>query len=172
MRCVSVRAHFYMATVLPSRPRQGGSRRNIAIVVATYHEEYARGLVEHTRRELEVIAPGSNVEVFSVPGSFEIPLVVQSVADRDGFDAIVAFGVLMEGQTAHAQLISSAVTDALMRISLSRHVPVVHEVLVIQTEEQARARCLEDEINRGTEAARVAVRMADVMNQFPRRQTR
>lgn len=140
--------------------------------MATYHEAYANGLIEHARQELEVIAPGSHVEVFNVPGSFEIPLVVQCVADRGDFDAIIAFGVLMEGQTAHAQLISSAVTDALMRISLSRQVPVVHEVLVIQTEEQARARCLEDEINRGTEAARVAIRMADLMSDFPRRPNR
>jgi 6,7-dimethyl-8-ribityllumazine synthase len=94
------------------------------------------------------------------------------VADRENVDGIIAFGVLMEGQTAHAQLISSAVTDALMRISLSRQIPVVHEVLVLQSEAQAKARCLEDDVNRGTEAARVAIRMAEVMNQFQRRQNR
>lgn len=121
---------------------------------------------------MEEIAPGTQVEVFEVPGSFEVPLVVQSVAERGDFEAVIAFGVLMEGQTAHAQLISSAVTDALMRISLVTRVPVVHEILVVQDEAQARARCIEDEINRGTEAARVAIRMAEVMGQFPRRQLR
>lgn len=161
-----------MATVLPSRPRQSSTRRHIAIVVATYHEAYAKGLIDHTKRELDEIAPGSTVEIFSVPGSFEVPLVVQAVATRGDVDAIIAFGVLMEGQTAHAQLISSAVTDALMRISLVHHVPVIHEILVVQTEEQAHARCIADELNRGTEAARVAVRMADVMSQFPQRKAR
>jgi 6,7-dimethyl-8-ribityllumazine synthase len=141
-------------------------------VVATYHEDYARGLVDHARREVEAIAPGTHVAVYEVPGSFEVPLAVQAVADTDGIDSIIAFGVLMEGQTAHAQLISSAVTDALMRISLSRHIPIVHEVLVCQTEEQARARCMEEKLNRGTEAARVAIRMAEVMGQFPRRVSR
>src|SRR4051812_28497128 len=102
-----------MATVLPSRPRQAGSRRNIAIVVATYHEEYAHGLVDHARREFEEIAPGTHIEVVTVPGSFEVPLGVQMVAERGEVDAIIAFGLLMEGQTAHAQLISSTVTDAL-----------------------------------------------------------
>lgn len=163
-----------MASVLPSRPRTGGgtSRHSIAIVVSTYHDEYARGLVSHAKRELEAIAPGTQVEVFDVPGSFEVPIVVQSVADRGDFEAVIAFGLLMEGQTAHAQLISSAVTDALMRIALLTRVPVIHEVLVVQNEEQARARCLGEELNRGTEAARVAVRMAQVMEKFPRRQPR
>jgi 6,7-dimethyl-8-ribityllumazine synthase len=150
----------------------GGSRRSIAIVVSTYHEEFARGLVSHARRELEAIAPGTLVQVFEVPGSFEVPIVVQAAAERGDFDAVIAFGLLMEGQTAHAQLISSAVTDALMRISLVTRVPVVHEVLVVQDAAQARARCIDDEINRGTEAARVAMRMADAMGQFPRRQLR
>jgi 6,7-dimethyl-8-ribityllumazine synthase len=161
-----------MATVLPARPRQGGSRRSIAIVVSTYHEAYARGLVTHARRELEEIAPGTQVTVFDVPGSFEVPIVVQSVAERGDFEAVIAFGILMEGQTAHAQLISSAVTDALMRIGLVTRIPVIHEILVVQNEEQAQARCLGDEINRGTEAARVAMRMAETMSQFPRRSPR
>jgi len=150
----------------------GSGRRSIAIVVSTYHEEYARGLVSHAKRELEAIAPGTQVEVFDVPGSFEVPIVVQSVADRGDFEAVIAFGLLMEGQTAHAQLISSAVTEALMRIGLLTRVPVIHEVLVVQNEEQARARCLGEELNRGTEAARVAMRMAEVMEKFPRRQPR
>ncbi len=128
--------------------------------------------MSHALRELEAIAPGTQTEIFDVPGSFEVPLVVQSVAERGDFEVVIAFGLLMEGQTAHAQLISSAVTDALMRIGLVTRVPIIHEILVVQDEAQARARCLGDEINRGTEAARVAVRMAEVMAQFPRRQLR
>lgn len=162
-----------MASVLPSRPRLGGSSRHrIAIVLSTYHDQYARGLVSHARREIEIIAPGTEIEVFDVPGSFEVPIVVQSAAERGDFAAVIAFGLLMEGQTTHAQLISSAVTDALMRIGLATRVPIVHQILVVQNEEQARARCLEDDLNRGTEAARVALRMAEVMGQFPRRQPR
>jgi 6,7-dimethyl-8-ribityllumazine synthase len=161
-----------MANVLPSRPRLGGSRYRIAIVVSTYHEEFAHGLVNHARRELEAISPGTHIESFNVPGSFELPLVAQAVAERGDFQAVIVFGVLLEGQTAHAQLISSAVTEALMRIMLKTRVPVVHEVLVVQDDEQARARCLGDELNRGTEAARVAVRMAEVMEPFTRRNIR
>ena len=158
-----------MASTLPSRPRQIGPRRSIAIVSSTYHEEFARGLMEHALAEIEEIAPGTDVATYEVPGAFELPIVVQSVAERGDVDAVIAFGLLMEGETAHAALISHSVTEALMRIALTTSIPVIHEVLVVNTEEQARVRCIEDEINRGTEAARVAIQMANVMGDFPRR---
>ena len=78
-------------------------------------------------------------------------------------------GARAGAQPAHAALISHSVTEALMRIALNTSIPVIHEVLVVNTEEQARVRCIEDEINRGTEAARVAIQMANVMGDFPRR---
>lgn len=157
-----------MATVLPSRPRTSGPRRSYAIVASQYHSAYVDGLVEHFRSELDVISPGSVSDVFHVPGAFEVPLAVEEVARTGRYDAIVAFGVIIEGQTAHAMLIGSAVTDSLMRIGLNHHVPVVHEVLLVKNEDQARARCLEGELNRGTEAARVAVRMAQTMAEIRR----
>jgi 6,7-dimethyl-8-ribityllumazine synthase len=161
-----------MASILPSRPRQIGPRRSIAIVSSTYHEKFANGLLDHARRELEAIAPGTEVLLHEVPGAFEIPIVVQAVAEGGDVDAVIAFGLLLEGQTVHAKLISESVTHALMQISLRTGVPVVHEVLVVQNEQQARARCIEDELNRGTEAARVAMRMTKVMGEFPKRTAR
>jgi 6,7-dimethyl-8-ribityllumazine synthase len=107
--------------------------------------------------------------VQEVPGAFEIPLVVQEIAMRGGIDAIIALGVIIEGETQHAALISAAVTDALLRIALAHRIPVIHEVLLLKNEEQARVRCLEVELNRGIEAARVAVRMAQVFSDLPRR---
>ena len=130
---------------------------------------YVNGLIEHARRELEAIGPGMNVTVQEVPGAFEIPLVVQEIAMRGGIDAIIALGVIIEGETQHAALISAAVTDALLRIALAHRIPVIHEVLLLKNEEQARVRCLEVELNRGIEAARVAVRMAQVFSDLPRR---
>ncbi len=144
-------------------------RRTIAIVASQYHPTYVNALVENAKRELEVIAPGSNVSVWEVPGALEIPLVVQELAAREGHDAIIALGVIIEGETAHAALIASAITDSLHRISLTHRVPVVHEVLLLKNEAQARVRCLEPELNRGIEAARIAVRMVQVMAGLPRR---
>lgn len=152
-----------MSSTLPSRPRVTASRRTFAIVAGQYHPELVGGLIEHARRELEAIAPGSTVTAYEVPGAFEIPLAVSEVAARGGVDAIIALGVIIEGQTSHASLIAQTITASLQQIALSSHIPVIHEVLSVKNEEQARVRCLGEEINRGTEAARVAVRMTEVL---------
>jgi 6,7-dimethyl-8-ribityllumazine synthase len=147
-----------MSTTLPSRPRQLQQRRTVAIVASQYNPEFVEGLYSHAAKELVALLPDSPVQRFSAPGAFEIPLVVQEVAERGGFTAIIALGVIIQGETQHARLIAEAVTHALLDLSLRHRVPVVHEVLLLENEAQARVRCLEDEINRGTEAARAAVR--------------
>ncbi len=129
------------------------------IVASSYNAQLVDGLVNAAREELAAIAPQSTVDVVRVPGSFEIPLGVQTVGEQGKADAILAFGLLWEGETMHAELIATAVTRSLLDLSLKLRIPVLHEVLTVSTEEQARARCLGSTINRGTEAARAAVRM-------------
>jgi 6,7-dimethyl-8-ribityllumazine synthase len=148
-----------MSHLIPSRPPGLDDPLVFAIVASRYNREFVDGLVNGARNELAVLAPKSRVELHEVPGSFEIPLGVQAVAERGNAHAILAFGLLWEGETLHASLIATAVTGALMDISLKHKLPVLHEVLVIQNEEQARARCLDTEINRGVEAARASVAM-------------
>lgn len=155
-----------MANILPPRPGPSAQLRQFAIVASQFNRRYVDGLVAHAQREFDAIAPGSMVELYEVPGAFEIPLVVQMLAQRGGVDAILALGVVIEGETAHARLIASVITEKLSDLGLRHRLPVVHEVLLLENEEQARRRCLEEEINRGTEAARVAVRMAEVMDTF------
>ena len=98
-----------------------------------------------------------------MPGSFEIPVVVRELARRKKADAIIACGVIMRGETNHAKNLSRSVIDALQRIAVEQAVPVINVVLSFIDEGQARARCLENQINRGTEAARAAVEIANVM---------
>ena len=95
--------------------------------------------------------------------AFEIPLLVQEVATRN-VDAVIALGVIIEGETAHASLIASTITSSLQQISLTHRLPIIHEVLLVKNEAQARVRCLEEEINRGTEAARVAAQMVQTLS--------
>jgi 6,7-dimethyl-8-ribityllumazine synthase len=142
------------------------ARRSVAIVASQYNPEFVEGLTSHAQKELEsLLPPDSSVQLFNVPGAFEIPLVVQEVAERGTFNAIIALGAIIQGDTNHARLVAEAVTDALLDISLRLKVPVIHEVLLLNDAQQARQRCLEEEINRGTEAARVAVRMIQAVTE-------
>ena len=152
-----------MSNPIPSRPRQFQQRRAVAIVASQYNLQFVEGLCSHAQRELALLLPDSSIQEFLVPGAFEIPLFVQEIAERGAFNAIIAQGVLIQGETQHARLVAEAVTNALLEISLRFRVPVIHEVLLLENEDQARPRCLEPEINRGTEAARVAVRMIQAL---------
>ncbi len=139
-----------------------GQRSTFAIVASQYNAEFVQGLVDHARRELEAISPSFSIQTYEVPGAFEIPLMVQEVAGR-GIDAIIALGVIIQGETQHANLIAGAITTSLQQLSLTHRLPIIHEVLLLKNEEQARVRCLEEEINRGTEAARVAAQMVQTL---------
>lgn len=133
---------------------------SFAIVASQFNEKFTQPLVDNAYRELHVLEPGANVSLISAPGAFEIPLMVQTVAELDRYQAIVALGVILEGETQHASLIAQSVTRALLDISLAHRVPVIHGVLLVKNEEQAHARCIDQELNRGIEAARAAVAAA------------
>ena len=148
-----------MSTEFPTRPDALTESRRFAIVASEYNREYVDGLIKFASQELKEIVSDPQIAVVRVPGSFEIPIGVQTVADKTKPDAILAFGLIFDGETLHASLIATAVTQALMGISLRTSIPVLHEVLVVKNHEQATARCLSPKINRGTEAARAAVRI-------------
>ena len=160
-----------MSNMLPTKPRNMTQRRSFAIVASQYNAEYVNGLVEHAKKELADICPGGSMVIYEVPGAFEIPLLVQEVAERGGVDAIIAFGVIIEGETLHANHIGHTVSQTLMRLGLRFRIPIVHEVLLVSNEAQAKARCLDEELNRGVEAARTAVRMAGLFSELKHRGT-
>lgn len=141
---------------------------NITLVVSRYNEKYTDALLENCVNELSQIAPGVNVEVVRVPGAFEVPMMVKrsilTPANGKKPDAVVALGVILRGSTAHADLVGTAVTNQLMSIACETLVPVVHEVLLLDNEEQAFARCIASSLNRGREAARAAAAMLQATN--------
>jgi len=152
-----------MSQFVPPKPRIISVKRGFVLVASQFNAKYVQGLVNHCTDELRTLSPTSNVALHLVPGAFEIPLVVREVALQKNADAIVALGVILEGETAHAQHLGQVVTSALQHISLEFGVPVIHVVLSLKDESQARKRCLEDEHNRGTEAARAAYEMANLI---------
>ena len=120
--------------------------------------------------ELRALTPEATISLHRVPGAFEIPVVVRELASRESTDAVIACGVILQGETNHAQNLSRSVTDALQRIAVEHSVPVINVVLSFGNEAQARARCLENKINRGTEAGRAAVEIANVMSDLRNKQ--
>ena len=134
------------------------------IVASRFNAHYVDGLIDHATQELRALAPDATISLHRVPGSFEIPVVVRELARQNKSDAIIACGVILQGETDHAQNLSRSVTDALQRIAVEHGVPVINVVLSFVSEDHARERCLENNINRGTEAARAAVEIANVLS--------
>src|SRR4030095_6187844 len=149
----------------PSRPPIAKAKRTFHIIASRFNTQFVDGLIDHATRELRALAPDATISLQRVPGSFEIPVVVRECAMQDDADAIIACGVILQGETNHAQNLSRSVTDALQHIAIEHGVPVINVVLSFDNEKQARARCLENKINRGTEAARAAVEIVDVLSE-------
>ncbi|PYJ78852.1 MAG: 6,7-dimethyl-8-ribityllumazine synthase [Verrucomicrobia bacterium] len=157
-----------MSKSIPRRPRIVDGKRTFFIVASQFNPRYVQGLVDNAKKELRVLAPRATISVKRVPGAFEIPVVVRELAFQGKVDAIIACGVILKGKTNHAQNLSRSVTDTLQRIAVDHRVPVINVVLSFDNEIQARERCLENKINRGTEAARAAVQVTSVMSELRR----
>ena len=98
----------------------GGARRTYALVASQYNPEFVQGLVDFTAKELMRLVPNARLILHQVPGAFELPLVVQELASKEDneIDAIIALGVILQGETMHADYIGRTVTDALQQIAL------------------------------------------------------
>jgi len=147
----------------PSRPPTDKAKGAFHIVASRFNTQYVDGIIDHATEKLRALAPNATISLHRVPGSFEIPVVARELAAQHQADAIIACGVILQGETNHAENLSRSVTDALQRIAIEHGVPVINAVLSFDNENQARARCLENTINRGTEVARAAVEIANVL---------
>jgi 6,7-dimethyl-8-ribityllumazine synthase len=134
---------------------------NFAIVASRYNARYVDAMVRSAQSELKR-AGAKKIQIVRVPGAYEIPVAVKRLA-HTSLSAIICFGVILRGETVHAAHIGWAVSRALMEIQLAHEIPVIHEVLLLENEGQARTRCLNPKHNRGTEAAQTALAMARVM---------
>ncbi|MEM9283519.1 MAG: 6,7-dimethyl-8-ribityllumazine synthase [Verrucomicrobiota bacterium] len=153
-----------MSKSAPDSPELTLQSGRVVIVASRYNSTYTDALVASSSETLAKLAPELDVETIRVPGAFEIPVVVEAVASSENPPlAIVALGVIIRGSTAHADLIAESITHHLQSTGVSHLIPVIHEVLLVENEEQAETRSLGDELNRGREAAEAAVAMIDVM---------
>lgn len=153
-----------MSSETPSRPLPFDVAAQVTIVASRYNERYTNALVDNCLAELKEVLPLAKVTVVRVPGAFEVPVTVKAVATQvsPAPVVIIALGVIIQGSTEHASLVGTSVTEALLDIAVDTGIPVVHEVLLLDDEAQAEARCIGDKLNRGREAARCAAGMAEL----------
>ena len=139
-----------------TRPSARGLR--VAIVRSLFNRPVTDGLLDGARAALnEMGAEGSEVAVFDLPGAFELPLAAQAAARSGRFDAVVALGAVIEGETDHYEHVAREAAAGLAAVSRETGVPVAFGVLTVRREEQARARAVPGPENKGAEAARAAV---------------
>ena len=138
-----------------------GSR--VAIVASSWHERVMDGLVTGARAALDE-AGATDIDLIRTPGAFELPLVAQACV-ADGYDAIVALGVVIRGGTPHFEYVSSAATDGLARVALDGRVPIGFGLLTCDDEEQAldRAGLADSSEDKGREAAEAALATLHVL---------
>src|SRR5262245_4197305 len=123
---------------------QKGAR--FAIIASRYNARYVDAMLTAARTELKR-SGAQRIDIVRVPGAFEIPAVASRLAARSretlsehAFDALICFGVIFQGQTSHADLISRGVTHALAQIQVQYQIPVIHAVFVFEKEEYAQVR--------------------------------
>jgi len=125
----------------------------LGIVASRFNEAISSQLLERARREAERL--GAEASVLSVPGALEIPLALQWLAQSGRFDALVALGAVIRGETYHFEVVANESARGLMDVALDFGLPIANGILTTDDEAQAEAR-----LDKGAEAVRVAVEMA------------
>lgn len=134
------------------------SPSSIAIVASEFNGEFVDGLVASA----ESVLGTHPKKIVRVPGAYEIPLAVQRLIRQPEIGAVVAFAVIWQGKTAHADIIARDVSRSLMDLMLEHDKPVIQQILTVADEQQARERCFGDELNRGKEGAQAALKMLEL----------
>ncbi len=137
-----------------------GKKMAIGIVQARFNEGITNALYEACHAEL--IALGvqeKNIKRVTVPGALEVPIALQALAEQDDFDALIALGCIIRGETYHFELVSNESGAGVTRVSLDTHTPIANAILTTENVSQAVARQEE----KGRDAARVAIEMAHLL---------
>jgi len=139
------------------KPDLGGEGLRVGIVRSRFNEKIGIAMLDACRKrlaELRVIAP----TVVSVPGALEAPLALQKLANTEKYDALIALGAVIRGETHHFDVVANESASGLMQVQLDAGIPVANGILTTDTEEQAQARATQ----KGKDCAEVAVEMANL----------
>lgn len=138
-----------------------------AIVVSRWNDVYTSRLESGARRAFrERDADEDRVVTFRVPGAFELPLACRKAAKYHEFDAVLALGVIIRGDTPHFDYVAGETARGLMQASLETNVPILFGVITADNIEHTEARCGDGNDNKGYEAAVSAIEMANLMREM------
>jgi len=138
-----------------------GSGLYIGIVQARFNESITDALAQACRKELAVLGVSDDrIEHVLVPGALEVPIALQAMAEKGGFDALVALGCVIRGETYHFELVANESAAGVSRVALDYQLPIANAILTTENLEQAVAR----QIDKGRDAARVAVEMCNLLD--------
>lgn len=142
---------------------QSGHGLRVAIVRARFNDDITSGLLAGAKKVLnEAGVTDERLAIVEVPGSFEIIHAANMLADTERYHAIICLGAIIKGATKHDEYLANAVYDGMKDITLRHRVPVVAGVLTVNEKSQALERSGEGPMNRGAEAAHVALEMANL----------
>jgi 6,7-dimethyl-8-ribityllumazine synthase len=141
-------------------PDMNGEGLHIGIVRARFNEDIGQTELEATLAELERLGVDErDVMVVTVPGALEVGVTLAQMAETFEFDALIALGAVIRGETYHFEIVSNESASSISRVSLETGIPVANGILTTDTDEQAKARAVE----KGTDCARAAVEMANLV---------
>jgi 6,7-dimethyl-8-ribityllumazine synthase len=147
-------------TVATGDSRINGKKLKIGIVQARFNANITDALAAACKAELLALGVAEkNITHITVPGALEVAVALQAMAEKSSFDALVALGCIIRGETYHFELVANESGAAITRIGLDYQVPIANAVLTTENLQQAVAR--QDE--KGRDAARVAVEMANLL---------
>jgi len=136
-----------------------GQHLHIGIVQARFNEDITNALAQACQTELQALGV-KNIDHVFVPGALEVPLALQAMAERAEYDALIALGCIIRGETYHFELVANESGAGVTRVGLDYHLPIANAILTVENMEQAVARQHE----KGRDAARVAVEMASLLD--------
>jgi len=140
-----------------------GEDLRIGIVQARFNDAITGALAEACLAELLALGVSEkHIRHVTVPGALEVPIALNAMADSEDYDALVALGCIIRGETYHFELVANESGAAVTRVGLDHQIPIANAILTVENLEQAWARAEE----KGRDAARVAVEMANLMEEL------
>lgn len=141
--------------------RMDGKQLRIGIVQARFNADVTDALAAACKQELLALGVAErDIDLFTVPGALEVPTALQALAEKGSYDALVALGCIIRGETYHFELVANESGAGVTRVGLDYQIPIANAILTVEDMAQAVAR----QVDKGRDAARVAVEMANFLD--------